>query len=240
MEKVTFYIVKKNRKYFAAKAYDRTYFSDDLLGKNCKIIIDRLSENLQLGKNRLLVNDLSRYTKYSSYLIFQLADIRDHKKYKLKTILKMVDYNKNLVQKCENLGGLYNKEDKIWVFKNSVSKKEIEELDFIYNSKKVIVKITLSYSNFCRSGIWILGFPIANGSTMSKNITLLSGRGFQMWDSGRIFGDWSTIVHDGTEIKMEIPSELLKSLGRITYQDDLEIYRDLFGMKIKMGVVQLI
>ncbi len=59
----SFEIVKKNRKYFAARTK----------GYDCKIVIDDLSRDLEPGEHELMVEDISVRSKYGTDLIFRLT-----------------------------------------------------------------------------------------------------------------------------------------------------------------------
>lgn len=207
METITFDILKKNRKYFSATTK----------GYKCRLVIDKFSENLEIGQHQLLVNDLSVRSKYGTDLIFQLAQSADTQKSECKITLKTPGYNTYLVESCRELGGVYDRENEVWVFSDFV-RDEVDDLDFIYNSEKVAVEITIDGQSEHNAPICVLGFIVAaaksrdSGANVSKNIAVISG-GF---DSAGSIKNWRTISEDGTVIRMELPCELLK-----LYSNDL-------------------
>jgi hypothetical protein len=202
MKTVTLNILKKNRKFFAAKinSYD------------CKIIIDSNSENLELGEQELLVEDKSVRTKYGTEIIYQLcgeAKAKDEPKQIIT--LKHDRYNSHLVKSCRELGGRWDAENKIWVFSSIVADK-IDELDEEYNDDCVVAEIEAiaDLSNW-QGPISFCGYTIAratgrdSGATLGDEVSMIEGK----ISSGGSAKNWTTTVKKESKFRLKVPKTLL-------------------------------
>ena len=199
----TFNILKKNRKYFAARVAPGDH--------KCKILIDENSDALELGESTLEVDDISVRSKYGTDLIFRLSASVDKQKDAGICTLR-ADYNEQLVAECRRLGGKWDPEEKAWIFSGLVES-EVEELDLRYNSKKVAVKIHFSEEESAGTGpVTVAGIPIASasgrdsGAKLRDGIAVLSGGA----SSGGSRKNWYTIIEAGTTLRMYMPEALIK------------------------------
>ncbi len=198
-----FDVLKKNRKYFAA--------TKD--GYKCKILIDENSQGLELGEQTLAVDDISKKSKYGTELIYKLSvDAETQKSAGIVTLESK--YNVELVKKCRELGGTWDKTSGLWIFPEFVES-EVEELDAIYNSELVTVKITLVDGLYGEQGpATLLGYVIARAfdrdsdAVLGDGVALLSGT----VSGGGSRKNWKTVVSVGAVIKLQIPRDLLSRL----------------------------
>lgn len=201
MKTIEIQIVKKNRKYFACNTK----------GYKCKLVIDKNSEGLELGKHTLVVKDRSKKTKYGTELIFELySDAESQKEAGIVTLTHK--YNSILVDKCRNLGGRFDKGGSTWVFPDIVADK-IEELDFLYNSKRVAIEIEADDDISQWHGpVAFLGYTIAvawgrdSGARLGDDISCIYGT----YDSGGSVKNWTTRISKSSVFRLSIPEELLK------------------------------
>lgn len=196
----TFNIIKKNRKYFAAKLNSKY---------SCKILIDENSEALDLGIQNLEVDDISVRSKYGTDLIFKLKGSVDEQKNAGICTLKTAQYNEIIIKKCRELGGKWDSANECWIFSGMVSS-EVEELDYQINSEKIIVEVTANKTLYAeKSPVYFLGYVVArafgrdSGAKLGDNIALISGD----VTSGGSMKNWATRVVEGSIFKLEIPSE---------------------------------
>lgn len=198
-----FTIIKKNRKYFAARTD----------GYKCKILIDANSENLQPGEHNLEVDDISVRSKYGTDLIFKLsASVEEIKDAGICT-LQHDRYNVGLIERCRELGGKWDRDTGTWVFSGLVAA-EVEELDAIYNSDLIAVELTADDDiRAHRSCVEFCGYTIArafgrdSGAKLSEGVSQISGR----VTSGGSVKNWNTCIAEGTVLRMYLPKELLQS-----------------------------
>lgn len=198
MKTIKIELLKKNRKFFAAKTN----------GCNCKLVIDEKSENLELGNHELLVEDCSIRTKYGTDVIFRLEG---------KTIegsictLQHDRYNTQLVVRAKELGGKWDAETKTWVFSDLVAA-EVEELDALYNDDTIIIDIT-AQRNICegRGPVTFCGYVIArafgrdSGAKLGDDVAQISGR---IFSSGSM-KNWATEIESGSKFRLRISKNLL-------------------------------
>jgi hypothetical protein len=199
----TFNIIKKNRKYFAAK-----------LGKYpCKILIDSRSESLTTGEHALEVDDISVRSKYGIDLIFKLkADLAVQAAAGICTLRTKL-YNKIMVEECRNLGGKWDKEQGAWIFSGIVSE-EVEILDERYNSSLIAVELTaVDDIGQHNEAVSFLGYTLAtaygrdSGAKLADGVALIRGQ----VGSGGSMKNWRTVVESGTVLRMELPKLVLDS-----------------------------
>ncbi|WP_067587277.1 hypothetical protein [Endozoicomonas ascidiicola] len=157
MQTKTFSILKKNRKYFSAK----------LNGYKCKILIDKNSENLEVGCHNLIVEDKSVRSKYGTDLIFALIGSPDEQQEAGITSLKHPYYNKDLVQRCRDLGGKWDEEQKAWIF-TSIVEDKVEQLDAYYNSVLINCKLFFDQKQIIRDGFYFKGYGLIRGGNSKE------------------------------------------------------------------------
>lgn len=201
METKTFNIIKKNRKYFAATVN----------GYKCKILIDDNSQALEVGEHELIVDDMSKRTKYGTDLIFKLAaDAKEQQEAGIVTLSHHA-YNSKLVAKCRAMGGRWDAESDCWVFSELVEDK-VEELDDIYNSDLVAVEITALDDIYeGKAPVTFCGYTIAraygrdSGAKLGDGVSHISGSIY----SGGSMKNWKSGVKEGSVFRLLIPCELL-------------------------------
>lgn len=191
-------IIKKNRVYFACKN-DRGY--------EVKLRITETSKDLELGEHELLVEDASVKTKYGTDVIYILHSAIDQN----EVIVLKSSKNNHLITRCKELGGKWDAEDKVWVFSNVV-KSEVEELDFLYNSELVSIKLTaLREISEHTNAVTFLGYDVAyatgrdSGGKTCEGVALIAGS----INSSGSSKNWYTDVTEGTVLKLKVPVELL-------------------------------
>lgn len=194
-------LIKKNRKYFAAK---------NSTGYDCKVIIDTESENLELGKElELAVDDLSVRSKYGTDLIYKIkSEISAAKG--ICTLRHR--FNEWLVTECRNLGGIWDREENAWIFSKIVDDK-VEELDAIWNSESVSVELTAKERiSVTTDSVSCYGYIIAkamgrdSGSKLGEEVCLISGS----ITSGGSVKNWSSVVTEGTVLRTQFPKEVIE------------------------------
>lgn len=212
----TFFIEKKNRKYFAAKLKDY----------NVKILIDENSENLEVGKEyELFVNDISKRSKYGTELIYRLDGESKPENIGNPVIIEC-EYNLEFVKKARLLGGKWDSDNKVWFFSGLVEK-EAEELDYVYASKLIPIQIKAkqdisAYNRpvyFCGKCLaWATGRD--SGAELADGIMLISG----VVTSGGSMKNWTTAIREDAELRLLIPENVLKLHGsEECVQDNWEI-----------------
>lgn len=201
METKTFNIIKKNRKYFAATVN----------GYKCKIMIDDNSQALEVGEHELIVDDISKRTKYGTDLIFKLAAEAQKQQSAGIVTLSHHTYNSKLVAKCRAMGGRWDAETDCWVFSELVEDR-VEQLDEIYNSPLIPVEITaLSGVDKGKGPVSFCGYTIAraygrdSGAKLGDGISQISGSIY----SGGSVKNWKTCISEGAVFRLYIPEELL-------------------------------
>ena len=196
METKIFNVISKGRKYYQAK----------IKGYDCKIEIEGCEE-LEIGKEvELVVEDISVRSKYGTDLKFKCVTTSKDR------IVLATEYNLLFITDAKKIGGVWDKEDKVWVFPAFV-KNEVDELDYIYNSKKITIEITaIKDIHRTHDLIEFCGIPLAkasgrdSGAFVYKDISVLKG-GFV---SGGSVKNWATILGQDSVIRLEIPQEVLK------------------------------
>ena len=180
-------------------------------GYKCRILIDKNSENLELGKQVLSVDDISRRSGFGTDLIFKLKMSAEAKKEAGVVTLK-APKNKILIKKCKELGGEWSWKSKVWVF-SGIYKDEVENLKKIYNSEPVEVEILFKRIQIgWKDAVYFLGVPIAaaehrdSGAEFCEGVTLIEGGCY----SGGSRQNWQTIIEPGTVLKAMIPSKLIE------------------------------
>ena len=198
MKTLTLNIIKKNRKFFACTHN----------GYDVKLIIDEVSEKLELGVHELLVEDKSIRTKYGTDVQYQL---KNEIKQTEKIVTLQSSYNSLLVESCHKLGGRWDKESGTWVFSDFVGK-EVDDLDALYNDDIVVVDIEAKTRiSEGQNSVEFLGYPIAracgrdSGAKLGEGIALLEGK----IDSGGSAKNWTSVVAEGSKFRLKISKNLL-------------------------------
>ena len=204
-----FNILKRNRKYFAATmgAYP------------CKILIDAASENLDLGPQTLAVDDISVRSKYGTDLIFKLKASAEEQEQAGICTLRHFRYNHDLVERCRELDGLWDRDAQAWVF-SALVEDQVELLDIYWNNDIVHVQITLPNGLTARcQPVTIGGYTIAtasgrdSGATVAQGVALISG----YVGSGGSRANWETEIDEGSVLRLRMPKALIADL--VQYQD---------------------
>lgn len=201
-----FNVLKKNRKYFAAKTQS---------GWDCKILIDSNSQDLQLGEHILDVEDISIRTKFGSDLKYKLkATVNEHAEKGIVTLVS--SFNTLLADRCRELGGKWDREVNAWLFPAFVAD-EIEELDELFNSFPIAVEIIAKNDVFGeRSPIHLFGVELCraysrdSGACIQEGVALITGEVTSCGSSKY----WKTVIRAGSTLRLQVPSNLLK------YYDD--------------------
>ena len=200
MEKKKFVVLNRARKYFAATQK----------GYKCKILIDLNSENLELGEQELLVDDISVKSKYGTDYIYKLAGEAVEQKTGGICTLKH-RYNSDLVDECRNLAGQWDAIQKVWVF-SAIVQDKVDELDEIYNSEEIVVEIqALNDFEKRKKPVDFCGYPVAratgrdSGAKIGDDVALIEG---SISSSGS-FVNWCTYVKKDTIFRLSVPEKNL-------------------------------
>ena len=186
-------LVKKNRMYFAAK---------NAGGYDCKVRITAESEGLEIGKHDLLVEDWSIRSKYGTDLIYVVkADIKETG----IVTLQHFAYNSLLVQKCRDLGGKWDADQKAWIFSSIVNDK-VEALDVGFNETILNLEITAKKDVFgYQDAVEFNGYRIAiargrdSGAKLADGVSMISGE----IDSSGSVKNWNTKVAEGSVFRLK-------------------------------------
>lgn len=199
MKTLVLNLVKKNRVYFKCLTEN---------GYEVKLKITQKSEHLELGKQELLVNDCSVRTKYGTDVIFELESVT--KKDSIIT-LKHDRYNTILVEKCKNLGGKWDADEKVWVF-NAIVEDKVEELELLFNSNVAQIEVTANEDLFgSQEAVYCCGYPIAkargrdSGANLCDGVAMISGR----INSGGSMKNWCTFVDKDSKFRLSCSKVLL-------------------------------
>lgn len=204
MKTITLNLLKKNRVYFKCT---------DSNGYEVKLRIDKNSENLSLSTHELLVNDESVRSKYGVDVIYSVyAELKNSKILTLKH-----RYNMRLVERCRELGGRWDSEEKVWVFSDIVES-QIEELDYLFNTNIKTVDITAKGERFgsrwSNKGMCTFaGYPLCkatgrdSGAVMCDDVALLKGG----IGSGGSVKNWGSTIDDASVFRLQISENLLNS-----------------------------
>lgn len=198
-ETKTLEIVKRNRKYFAARIADKY---------DCKIVIDVNSEHLSLGMHVLSVNDISIRTKFGIDLIFKVISDVDQQikesgfctlqpQHKLR--------NADLIRQVHRLCGRWDTAAQAWIFPKMVEDK-VEELDYIYNSDLVTIEVEFTEALVFDTSVELFGYEIAGRINTFDEVAVLDGE--LKLDFKK--GCWVVNVVEGTVIRFKVASELLR------------------------------
>jgi len=198
MKSLKLQINKKNRKYFACTHN----------GFEVKLVIDAASENLSLGEQELLIEDVSVRTKFGTDLIYKV--VGEITKDKIVT-LQSHCYNDWLVDSCRKLGGKWDAEASTWVF-SPIVEQEVDELDRLFNEDLMVIDIEalddiVSYT----SSVTFMGYTVArafgrsSGAKIGAKVKQLDGS----ISSGGSAKNWFTQVTKGSRFRLEISKNLL-------------------------------
>lgn len=200
-------LISKGRKYFKAKLNDKY---------DCKFVIDNNSEKLELNTDyELIVEDVSIRTKFGTDLIFSM--ITETKKQEGVVCLQHDRYNTLLVRECQNLAGKYDVETKSYTF-NKIYEKEVEELDWEFNSDLVTVDIKAKEDIIgSHDSVYFCGYPIVrafgrdSGAKLCQDIGMISGK----IGSGGSVKNWSTRINKGAIFRLQLSKNLLEEYRKI-------------------------
>ncbi|EHZ2727033.1 hypothetical protein L7E35_004629 [Vibrio parahaemolyticus] len=201
-------VIKKNRKYFDANTQS---------GHSCKIVIDKNSENLEIGEHNLYVDDISilpNANRYGKKLLFKLKVSAEEQMNKEDIKLKTV-YNKILIEECHKLCGVWNKEESVWFF-NACVKSEVDRLDDIFNSEPIYIDIKAIedievfnyFKTFMGRSLYKVS-SIKTGAVFYDDVELISGNIIPTKEGSRIVKD--------SVIRLTVPKKLLSE-----YQDYID------------------
>lgn len=197
MKQVKLQIIKKNRIWIECL---------NSSNYKCKLKVDENSSQLEVGTHELLVEDISIRSKYGVDVRYQLKSQE-----KAKVFLKHHTYNDLLVKECRELGGLWDSEENVWVF-SAALEKEVEELEYIYNSPMLSVEIKALDDIYCgKTSVKFCGYPIAiakdrdSGAVLGKEVYKISG---SIYSCGSM-KNWGTGIEKNSIFRLEVPKNLL-------------------------------
>lgn len=198
MKSLKLQINKKNRKYFACTHN----------GFEVKLVIDAASENLLLGEQELLIEDVSVRTKFGTDLIYKV--VGEITKDKIVT-LQSHCYNDWLVDSCRKLGGKWDAEASAWVF-SPIVEQEVDELDRLFNEDLMVIDIEALDDIVSYIGsVTFMGYTVArafgrsSGAKLGTKVKQLDGS----ISSGGSAKNWFTLVKKGSRFRLEISKNLL-------------------------------
>ena len=194
-------IIKKNRKYFKIKI--NNYL--------CKLLIDENSENLELGTQTLVLEDISVVTKYGKDVIYKLAASSEEQKNCGITTLHAPFYNILLVERCRELGGRWDSSSYSWVF-STIVEDEVEQLDEIWNSEPITVNLKFESDAFgYQDAVYFKGFMLAkataktSGAVLGSDVSLINGD----IGSGGSIKNWVSYIDSGSILRLQVPKKVL-------------------------------
>lgn len=208
MKMITLDVIKKNRVYFKCK---------NERGYEVKLKVTTKSENISLGKNNLLVKDVSVRTKYGTDIIYDMEEkIESDKIITLKS-----KFNRELVKCCKNLGGKWDKDSQAWIFSSSVEDK-VEELDELYNSRQITIEITAKQNVYgSQEAVYFCGYGLAyatsrdSGAKLFDDVALINGE----CTSGGSSKNWLTMILENSKLRLKIAE---KVLAAFSFEEDWE------------------
>lgn len=219
IKEITFDILKRNRVYF-----DALMLIGDYDTKKARILIDKNSESLQLGKQTLMVEHIGVTNKYGMELKYKLAaDIEEQKEESGFITFQHDLYNEILNEKCKKLLGKWDPESKCWNFKEMFAD-EVEKLEEYYNSPKKVIDI--KFVKDCTFGdeLHFKGYDVIKAidketlTKMKNPFVLVQGNIY----SG---GSWkypNVIVKEGAVLRAELPGKVIEDIIA-KYKDDQDI-----------------
>lgn len=193
------------------KKKNRVWFAAEVEGRKCKLKIDNLSKELELGEHMLDVEDISTESQWGKELKFCLtgkagiAEVSDF-------IHVSTPFNRYFIEQSHQLGGVWDKKAEHWAF-NDLVESEVEELEFCFNSTLIPIEVSLvSNREAKREGIYCLGYSVAfaqnrdSGAKITRDVFVVKG-GFS---SGGSAENWVTTGGKGTVFRMKVPVEVFK------------------------------
>ena len=207
-------ILKKNTVFYKAKMYDENWEKS----WDFKLKIDEKSENLDLGRHVLLLDDVSVVTKYGTDVIYKVhSEITDPNKI---CTFKHHLFNQKILKKCKYLGGKWDSSEKVWVF-NELVEEQVEILENLYNENLTIVDIIAKEDISDQPEVTFLGYPLIramgrdSGAMLCDEIIKISGQ----IQSGGSMKNWLAIVREGATFRLKISKNLLKAAEEQEHQD---------------------
>ena len=166
-------VLKKGRKYLYCEFVTSKF--------KFKLVLDKFSEALTLGKHDLVLEDLTVSTKWGTDYKFRMrASLEDTKNAGITTFSHFV-YNSSLAEKCRELGGKWDCNNRVWVFSSVVSD-EVEKLELEYNTNLHWYEIEfLSDTKELCDPLRLAGYTICSasgrdtGAKLGNKIILVSG-----------------------------------------------------------------
>lgn len=194
-------VIKKNRVYFKCKN-EAGYF--------VKLRVTPESENLELGIQDLIVNDVSVRTKYGVDIIYELVGVK--KEDSGIITLKHHAYNSTLVSACKQLGGRWDAEEKVWVF-DDIVEDQVQELDYLYNTEIVPIEIEAKGDiSVWHNTVDFCGYTIAraygrdSGAKLGDGVSKIKGGA----TSGGSMKNWTTEVSEGSVFRLKVSRPLIE------------------------------
>jgi hypothetical protein len=191
-------IIKKGRVWFQCKNSN---------GYDCKLKINDLSKDLKIGEQEITVKDISVRSDYGTDLRFERVEGLENG----VIFLTHYRYNSQLVLKCKNFGGKWDKENKTWVFPKYLEN-EIEELEYIFNSDIVNVEITAIRDVETQGTIDFCGYSLCkatgrdSGANLCDDICMIKGK----IGSAGSMKNWYTKIYEGSVFKLSLPVNVLE------------------------------
>jgi len=213
-------ILKRNRVYYKAKMYDENWER----GWEFKLKIDEASEKLGLGQFVLILEDISVVTKYGKDIIYRVkAEVKEPEKI---CTFKHHLFNKKILEKCRNLGGKWDDEEKVWTF-SSVVEEQVEELEELYNEKLTVIDIVAKDDVWAQPEVSFLGYPLFygygrdSGARLASDIIKISG---EIRSSGSM-KNWVVECEKGSIFRLTVSKNLIKKAIEInsSYLENWEI-----------------
>ncbi|RPF03758.1 hypothetical protein [Vibrio crassostreae] len=201
---------KKNRVWFAAEV------KGSKCKYKCKLKIDDLSKELELGEHMLDVEDISSENQWGKDLKFCLTKKADEREE--NDILHVyMRYNSYSIKHIHQLGGVWDKNTELWAFSRLVES-EVEELERFFKSPLIPIEVNLPTSlEIKEGGFYCLGYSVAyangrdSGAKITKDAFVVKG-GFS---SGGSKKHWVTIGEKGTVFRMKVPIEVFEKYSSL-------------------------
>lgn len=205
MKTIEFDIIKKGRVWFQCENEN---------GYPCKLKINDITKELELGKHRLTVNDISVRSSYGTDLKYEaVAEITESS----IVTFQHKGYNKILSETCRNLGGKFDKESASWIFSDIVEDK-VEDLELLFNGDSVTIEITAQDRLIGDAdSIFFCGYTVAwatgrdSGAKLGNKVSQINGR---IGSCGSV-KNWATDIDKDSVFRLKISTALLAK-----YRDD--------------------
>lgn len=198
MKNIEFKIVKKNRIWIEA-----------IIGASCKAKLKMSEETKELVEGEsysLMVEDISIRSKYGCELRYEVKKVSKEK------IFLKARYNTILVDECKSFGGLWDGEEKVWVF-DEMMRDKVETLEERFAGEEIAIEITLKDDeiNASRSSLNFIGYPLCyatgrdSGAKASEGVALIAGK---ITSTGSI-QYWYTTAYKGVTFRLYVSKAFL-------------------------------